>query len=122
MCNDHNNGGAGDGYGSEDFVAGSGSSRKRKIGTYREAYSGNANIKNSVVPFTERKSRFLKVAHSTSTMADSDRWSLQEEILKPFATSLKLMQKGMHGVYQCENALWIWPQLRNSRSATHAIP
>nr|GEX28482.1 transcription factor MYBS3-like [Tanacetum cinerariifolium] len=29
---DHNNGGAGDGYGSEDFVAGSGSSRERKKG------------------------------------------------------------------------------------------
>nr|GEU45628.1 arginine--tRNA ligase, chloroplastic/mitochondrial [Tanacetum cinerariifolium] len=83
----------------------------------------------------ERKSRFLKVAHSTSTMADSDRWSLQEEILKPFATALKrgyidlklehiryTCQKGMHGVYQCENALWIWHQLRNSRSTTHAIP
>ena len=31
---DHcNNGGAGDGYGSEDFVAGSGSSRERKKGS-----------------------------------------------------------------------------------------
>ncbi|GJW35020.1 RNA-directed DNA polymerase, eukaryota [Tanacetum coccineum] len=30
ICIDHNNGGAGDGYGSEDFVVGSGSSRERK--------------------------------------------------------------------------------------------
>ncbi|GKC17099.1 probable sulfate transporter 3.4 [Tanacetum coccineum] len=30
ICIDHKNGGAGDGYGSEDFVVGSGSSRERK--------------------------------------------------------------------------------------------
>nr|GFA49156.1 probable sulfate transporter 3.4 [Tanacetum cinerariifolium] len=32
ICIDHNNGGAGDGYGSEDFVVGSGSSHERKKG------------------------------------------------------------------------------------------
>ncbi|GJV79327.1 hypothetical protein Tco_1515197 [Tanacetum coccineum] len=38
MCIDHNNGGAGDGYGSVDFVAGSGSSRETKKGVFQVMY------------------------------------------------------------------------------------
>nr|GEX63615.1 arginine--tRNA ligase, chloroplastic/mitochondrial [Tanacetum cinerariifolium] len=88
----------------------------------------------------EHKWRFLKWAHSTSTIQRKS-WSLQEEISKPFETALKLFQeelnqnelameygcshlkqdhmiytcdKEKHGVYQCQNALWIWPKLRNN--------
>ncbi|GJS68968.1 arginine--tRNA ligase, chloroplastic/mitochondrial [Tanacetum coccineum] len=78
----------------------------------------------------ERK-RLLKWAHSTSRIAAPDEcetWSLQEEILKSFETALNrsytdLKQepmiytyKGKPGLYECRNALWIWPKLRNSRA------
>ncbi|GJV24123.1 hypothetical protein Tco_1376818, partial [Tanacetum coccineum] len=81
---------------------------------------------------------------ATSPPEQHKSWSLQEEISKPFETALKLFQeelnqnemameygcsdlkqehmiytcdKEKHGVYQCQNALWIWPKLRNN----HAI-
>ncbi|GJX57361.1 arginine--tRNA ligase, chloroplastic/mitochondrial, partial [Tanacetum coccineum] len=97
----------------------------------------------------EPRRKVLKWAHSTSTIRAPDfisdngsngkerkRWSLQEEISKPFETALKRLQeensytdlkqehmlytcqKGMHGVYECQNALWIWPRIRNSCTVT----
>ncbi|PWA83810.1 Aminoacyl-tRNA synthetase, class 1a, anticodon-binding [Artemisia annua] len=101
-----------------------------------------AHSKSTMASSVVRKRRFLKWAHFTSKMQRKS-WSLQEEISKPFETALKLFQeeinqnemalkygcsdlkeehmiytcdKGKHGVYQCQNALWIWPKLRNSRA------
>ncbi|PWA54176.1 arginyl-tRNA synthetase, class Ic [Artemisia annua] len=101
-----------------------------------------AHSKSTMASSVVRKRRFLKWAHFTSKMQRKS-WSLQEEISKPFETALKLFQeeinqnemalkygcsdlkeehmiytcdKGKHGVYQCQNGLWIWPKLRNSRA------
>ncbi|GJZ29949.1 arginine--tRNA ligase, chloroplastic/mitochondrial [Tanacetum coccineum] len=83
----------------------------------------------------DKSKRFSKWVHSTSTMAAPARWSLQEEILKPFEIALEdsyprdiypgLKQKhriytykGKHGVYECQDALWIWPGLLNCPGIT----
>lgn len=88
--------------------------------------------------------RLFKWKHSTLRSAAPDerkRWSLQEEILKLFETATQIVQskreeryalkfrytrqehviyscEGEPGLYQCRNALWIWPKLiRDSKSS-----
>nr|GEX80160.1 arginine--tRNA ligase, chloroplastic/mitochondrial [Tanacetum cinerariifolium] len=94
---------------------------------------------SKMTDLNEPRRKVLTWAHSTSTIRAPDerkRWSLQGQISKHFETTLKRLQeengytdlkqehmmytcqKGMHGVHECQNALWIWPRIRNSCTVT----
>ncbi|GKA12638.1 hypothetical protein Tco_0692184, partial [Tanacetum coccineum] len=80
--------------------------------------------------------KFVPPTLRSASFDEPKRWSLQEEILKPFETTMELVQidiqkryalkfsdtdlrhehiiyscKGEPGLYQCQNALRIWPEL-----------
>ncbi|GJU05363.1 probable sulfate transporter 3.4 [Tanacetum coccineum] len=92
MCIDHNNGGAGDGYGSDDFVAGSDSSRERKkdssfvppvicsvLGSSRHSAVGPVSIAslvmgtmlNEAVPYAQDPVLYLKLAFAATFLQAS---------------------------------------------------
>ncbi|GJU53663.1 ribonuclease H-like domain, reverse transcriptase, RNA-dependent DNA polymerase [Tanacetum coccineum] len=93
----------------------------------------NADILTKALP----KIKFLTMRQliGLKDLMSQRLWSLQEEILKPFEIALEdsypqdiylgLKQKhriytykGKHGVYECQDALWIWPGLSNCPGIT----